>query len=1051
MKKININLLLVACLLMVSSLSFGQLKFGDKTTVGQTLALDNASGVATVELTFNTDKKASSTSINTDSAAIGIDYYNISIQKCGTNKGFQVNVYDEAGSAVVNGDFKCRRYNSYENPVRVKSVESLKAILASYSVNDVATTTSIQNPAHCLFDLPFSTTYDFTDSIVYANKVSDDGLLSINDGVNWHSRDYALDMKTGSQMEIIVAGDASIAFLGSKYSSLSMKAEAKSGNGTFAVDSMSTIVVNDKVDFFTFEYTGSADTLVFTAVADGDQDSDIYLPKVVVSGTNAKDQAFGAWPGKYKQVEYGFNVKFDGSNVENDITFSIDTYDEGNTGATASYELTVYIGGTDASNLVATVTDFYVTGSGLKEVSLASAAGLSPSDFSSKNVYWFLKTAGTGTTIADDSFDPIIIIDNMIVKYNPPAWVIPAAGITANQTLATTVEGVVGDTIFSIPLQTSARLSALNIVNDLQDKTTTPFATFLAEGALMANDGNGNYTVPVAYTLTPSEYNAGNNQWSNAKISVAAPTSGTISDDMMFFFKARVVSGRTMIFRLELDHGTRIWYDVNIKDTPPIVNEGIFYNIIQKSTGLVIGADSDPVTQPSVMTADGSTNQAFEFIPVEGKKNTYNIKNKEGMYFNKSTSNNWTTIFEAESNDLLSEWILNGEDTSSVTLQIVANLENIGEAKSYLSTDDVTSGSNLYCDKPVQEVGSNGEFSLLELPSAIKIAYVNDVAKVMVEAAAQTDSDPIITMLKADDNFEVDVMLVAADSILDLSAYDIVVAQEGFSSSAAIFRPDSSLGIGAIEVPFIYNKAYAMKAGRGFATDATGAGAEVEGTLSVNVSEAGKTSDIFKGIDATGEVKVFNTGAADDGSRSRRKGLQYAKDVVISAEGTLLASGTDDPETATVCINDIPAGATIGSETLKARMITFCMNYGAICANEGTNFTDEGLTLWRNAIYSLAGLDVPAELFDAPEFVSKQEIALDGVGVYPNPVEYNLNVTGIEKGANITIINTVGQVIMKTVANSSTESISVETLKHGIYMMKVEMNGAASVSRFVKK
>ena len=242
-----------------------------------------------------------------------------------------------------------------------------------------------------------------------------------------------------------------------------------------------------------------------------------------------------------------------------------------------------------------------------------------------------------------------------------------------------------------------------------------------------------------------------------------------------------------------------------------------------------------------------------------------------------------------------------------------------------------------------------------------------------------------------------------------------------------------------------------MKAGRGFASGATGSGGEVEGTLTINVSDAGAASEIFTGINTAGEVKVFNTGAADDGSRDRRKGMQYATDVVISADATLLASGVNDPETATVCINDIPAGATIGSETLKARMVAFSMNYGAICANEGTNFTDEGLTLWRNAIYSLAGLEVPAELYDAPEFVKASEVAIESVGLYPNPVENNLTVVGVNRGASITIYSTVGQVMLKSVANDSKTSINVESLKDGIYMMRVEMDGDVSISRFVKQ
>ena len=93
------------------------------------------------------------------------------------------------------------------------------------------------------------------------------------------------------------------------------------------------------------------------------------------------------------------------------------------------------------------------------------------------------------------------------------------------------------------------------------------------------------------------------------------------------------------------------------------------------------------------------------------------------------------------------------------------------------------------------------------IPTKTKVAYVNDVAKTMVEVAAQTDSDPIITMLQADENFEVEVMLVANDSVVDLSGYDVVVAQEGFGSSSDIFKPGGSLGMASFEVPFILNKA----------------------------------------------------------------------------------------------------------------------------------------------------------------------------------------------------------------------------------------------------
>lgn len=245
-----------------------------------------------------------------------------------------------------------------------------------------------------------------------------------------------------------------------------------------------------------------------------------------------------------------------------------------------------------------------------------------------------------------------------------------------------------------------------------------------------------------------------------------------------------------------------------------------------------------------------------------------------------------------------------------------------------------------------------------------KVAYVNNVDKVMAATAASVDNDPIIQMLKADTLIDVDVLLVKKDSVFDLSGYDVVIAQEGFGSSDPIYKPGGTLGMGSIPVPFILNKVFTMKAGRGFAAGALGSGGEVAGTFNININNTYKSHDLFKGMtNSKGLSQIFFSGAADNGDASLNKGLQYATGVVISSKNTLLASGQNDPVEATVCVNDIPAGDTIGSEVLKARMIAFGMNYGAIC-KDGNNLTPDGLTLWRNAVYSLAGITVPTTKVD---------------------------------------------------------------------------------------
>ena len=280
-----------------------------------------------------------------------------------------------------------------------------------------------------------------------------------------------------------------------------------------------------------------------------------------VTGTN---QAFGASPGMYKVVEYGFQYNFAGKALAQDISFDIDTYDAGNTGKTATYKLTVATG--SATNIIGTVDNFYVTGSGKKTFKLAEAIGKTPADFSNLKVYFFLKTMGTGTAMSKSTVDPTIVFDNFSVSFPLPQWIIPATGLKSNVIYTNTENPLPGklneENTFGIHLKTEGRSGTLSIINDLQNPTKKTFS-FLESLAIKANDGNGHYTVEVPYTLTPAVLTAG--AWSKAKIEVAAPASGTVNDDLMFYFKATPTSPDAIFDRLELNCGTRIWHDVYIK------------------------------------------------------------------------------------------------------------------------------------------------------------------------------------------------------------------------------------------------------------------------------------------------------------------------------------------------------------------------------------------------------------------------------------------------------------------------------------------------------
>ncbi len=143
---------------------------------------------------------------------------------------------------------------------------------------------------------------------------------------------------------------------------------------------------------------------------------------------------------------------------------------------------------------------------------------------------------------------------------------------------------------------------------------------------------------------------------------------------------------------------------------------GVFYNIVQTPSNLVFGVVN--TSQPCVQTAANKLTQAFEFIPVAGKTDTYYIKTFLGMYLNKSTSNAWSTIYQSTINDLSSEWVITDDASSTTAFRLILNFNS-----KYLATDAVTENSYFYCDKTADNV--RGLFTLVPatIPTELVAAY----------------------------------------------------------------------------------------------------------------------------------------------------------------------------------------------------------------------------------------------------------------------------------------------------------------------------------------
>ncbi|MEQ8241097.1 MAG: Ig-like domain-containing protein [Cyclobacteriaceae bacterium] len=291
-----------------------------------------------------------------------------------------------------------------------------------------------------------------------------------------------------------------------------------------------------------------------------------------------------------------------------------------------------------------------------------------------------------------------------------------------------------------------------------------------------------------------------------------------------------------------------------------------------------------------------------------------------------------------------------------IQLEVITNVDNIQftvheiDGRASINTEGVLTAKGAGMVQVLAAV-VNG--------TAKKVAYVTKPSGyTSLETDAPNDDDPIIRMLRNDPNFEVDVLATdGAGTGLDLSGYDLIIAQETFGSGDAIWKSGNPLGIENISAPVIYNKTFALRNGRAISS----ADASVERTteLSVSVSPMNQSNPLFTGVNFTNnEVKIFNSLSTSGNA------LDPLINLELSTPGTLLASTaslSDNDLDKAILINDIAAGTQIGSNaanTLNHRMVALAFFYGAMVKDDGHNLTNDGLKIWRNAAYVLTGMDI---------------------------------------------------------------------------------------------
>ncbi|MDD3078443.1 MAG: T9SS type A sorting domain-containing protein [Paludibacter sp.] len=138
-----------------------------------------------------------------------------------------------------------------------------------------------------------------------------------------------------------------------------------------------------------------------------------------------------------------------------------------------------------------------------------------------------------------------------------------------------------------------------------------------------------------------------------------------------------------------------LWFFAVYLNAAVVPSAGIRYYLLQSQTlsGKVIGRSD--YNEVIITDCASDTLQQFEFIPVEGKSDTYYLKCSDGNYLLNSTDVPTLTEYDSEMPGTNAEWILQGSALSEIRLRNASSI--------YLGTDDYNSGSLLMCNKSASD------------------------------------------------------------------------------------------------------------------------------------------------------------------------------------------------------------------------------------------------------------------------------------------------------------------------------------------------------------
>ena len=457
-----------------------------------------------------------------------------------------------------------------------------------------------------------------------------------------------------------------------------------------------------------------------------------------------------------------------------------------------------------------------------------------------------------------------------------------------------------------------------------------------------------------------------------------------------------------------------------------IPQAGVFYNIVQSGSNLILGAVN---TQPCVQTPANSLSQAFQFIPVEGKADTYTIQSYLGLSLNKIASNDWSMIYLITPDALNAEWVITDDASSATSFRLLLNANN-----KYMASDGVTANSNMYCDKGVDN--AKGLFSITEatIPTDLVAAYngltLGDVSSVTADLnLVTTTGTPAIPVIWTS---SLPLVITTTGIVTRPTQYDATVkltASMTQTLNGVVFTMDKVFNVTVKS----FNVADAKLAEWNFAGNLI---SETNGVLTVNDTRSGMVGTIKNDarIRTIGTAPRFNVLDLGNGTGYFDMGAEIGKAIYSLNDYTMMAYFRVDETYTNIASNGnfiwtFSNSADAGTDqngyifgTLKDQGQAISTNYWNLGNQSVGVNVNATLGAWHHMAYSQSG--------------TIGTIFVDGIEAASGPIT-NLPSTAITiAGKTGTLFNWLGRSCYKD------DAYLQKTLVYDFQLLNVAVSGA---------